>query len=84
MNLLFKALSDETRLKIMNMLKQKELCGCTILDELNITQPTLSHHMKLLLDLDLITCRKEGKWCHYNINKNKMYEIETYIKSFIL
>lgn len=64
-----KALSDETRLKIYNMLAKGELCACKILEEFNITQPTLSYHMKILSESGLVNCRKDGIWKMYSINK---------------
>ena len=63
-----KALADENRLAIMLALQHGEKCGCVLLEELNITQPTLSHHMKILWDSDLVTGRKEGKWMYYSIS----------------
>ena len=64
-----KALADENRLAIMMSLKQKEKCACYLLEELNISQSTLSHHMKLLCDSGLVDYRKEGKWMHYSLSK---------------
>ena len=69
---IFKAFSDPKRLKILDMLSNGELCACKILEEFNITQPTLSHDMKLLLELDLVGARKVGKWTHYKLNVDKM------------
>ena len=63
-----KALADENRLAIMLALQHGEKCGCVLLEELNITQPTLSHHMKLLCDSELVSGRKEGKWMYYSIS----------------
>lgn len=54
-----KALADENRLEIMLLLQQGEKCGCVLLEELNITQPTLSHHMKILCDSNFVIGRKE-------------------------
>ncbi|WFA08375.1 metalloregulator ArsR/SmtB family transcription factor [Tissierella sp. Yu-01] len=68
--LLFKALSDETRIKIVFMLSHGELCACDILEEFNITQPTLSYHMKNLTESGLVDSRKEGVWMKYSINKD--------------
>lgn len=65
---LFKALCDENRLQILRILQDGEKCACKLLEELNITQPTLSHHMKLLCDSELVIGRKEGKWMHYSIS----------------
>ncbi len=67
---LCKALADENRLKILRLLKNGELCACHLLEDLQITQPTLSHHMKLLCDCGLVDYRKEGKWMHYSIAEN--------------
>ena len=63
-----KALADENRLAILLSLQHGEKCGCVLLEELKISQPTLSHHMKLLCDSDLVTVRKEGRWMHYSIS----------------
>ena len=63
-----KALADENRLAIMLSLQKGEKCGCILLEELNITQPTLSHHMRILCDSGLVIGRKEGKWMHYSIS----------------
>ena len=66
---LFKALSDVNRLQIVEMLTDGELCACRILEKFNITQPTLSHHMKALCDCGLVKGRKQGKWTYYSISK---------------
>ena len=65
--LIFKAFCDENRIRILKMLTSGEKCACKILEELNVTQPTLSHHMKTLLDSGIVNGRKEGKWMHYSI-----------------
>lgn len=56
----FKALGDEKRLRILLLLRQGERCACVLLEHLNLSQPTLSHHMKILCDAQLVTGRKEG------------------------
>lgn len=76
---IFKALSDSNRLKIIDMLSCGELCACNILEEFNITQPTLSHHMKILKELELVTIRREGKWMYYNLNEEKINEFKDFI-----
>jgi ArsR family transcriptional regulator len=68
--LLMKALGDETRVKIFDMLSCGELCACRILEEFKITQPTLSYHMKILCDSGLVDGRRDGVWMKYSINKN--------------
>ncbi len=70
--LYMKALADETRLKIFYMLSKGELCACNILEEFNITQPTLSYHMKILSDRGLVNSRKDGIWMRYSINKDNL------------
>ncbi|HCC00623.1 MAG TPA: transcriptional regulator [Ruminococcaceae bacterium] len=63
-----KALSDANRLMILDMLSCGELCACEILEKLEITQPTLSHHMKILCACGLVLCKKEGKNNFYRLN----------------
>jgi len=64
----FKAFCDENRLVILTMLQSGEKCACVLLEKLKITQPTLSHHMKILVDSDIVAARKEGKWTYYSIS----------------
>lgn len=64
----FKAFCDPNRLKILGLLQNGEKCACKLLEELNIGQPTLSHHMKILCDADIVTGRKDGKWTYYSFN----------------
>lgn len=66
---IFKALCDENRVRILQLLKGGEKCACKLLEEMNITQPTLSHHMKILCDSGIVAGRKEGKWMHYSISQ---------------
>jgi len=65
----FKAFCDENRLQILSLLQSGEKCACKILDELNIGQSTLSHHMKILCDSGIVESRRDGKWIHYSISK---------------
>jgi Predicted transcriptional regulators len=76
-----KALGDSNRLQIVQMLTQGEKCACNILDAFEITQPTMSHHMKILCDCGLVNCRREGKWCHYSIECGKFREFKEFITS---
>ena len=64
-----KALSDTNRLMIIDMLSCGELCACEILEKFNITQPTLSHHMKILCECGLVLSRKDGKNNFYCLNE---------------
>ena len=68
---LFKALSDPSRLKIIDMLSCGEKCACDILEDFDFTQPTLSHHMKVLMDSGLVKCRKDGLWSYYFLDITK-------------
>lgn len=70
--LFMKALGDETRVKIFHMLSDGELCACKILEEFHITQPTLSYHMKVLCDCELVNGRRDGIWMKYSINKRSL------------
>ncbi len=81
----FKAFCDENRVKIINELMSGEKCGCDLLDKLNISQPTLSHHMKILCDSNMVDCYKKGKWTYYKISKEGvLYALEyiNYINRF--
>jgi ArsR family transcriptional regulator len=64
----FKAFCDENRLTILEMLQSGEKCACVLHEQLNISQPTLSHHMKILIESGIVIARREGKWTHYSIN----------------
>jgi len=70
---LFKALSDETRLKILLLLKEGELCVCDIADTLKMTQPNISFHLSMLKEAGLIRDRKNGRWIHYSIDDSDMF-----------
>lgn len=66
----FKALGDENRLRIVGIVAERgDVCACRLLDELDMTQPTLSHHMKLLRDSGVVKARKEGRWMHYSLDR---------------
>lgn len=75
---IFKALSDETRLKIVEMLSCGEMCACLILESFHITQPTLSYHMKILTECNLVKSRKDGAWIRYSINEEKVAEVNKF------
>ena len=75
-----KALGDSNRLQIVRMLSDGEKCGCKLLEAFDITQPTLSHHMKILCDCGLVNDRKEGKWHYYSINVEAWKEFGDFIR----
>ncbi len=78
-SLLFKALSDPNRIMIVDMLSCGELCACTILEAFSLSQPTLSHHMKILCSSGLVVPRRAGKWTHYSLNREKFSELISFI-----
>ena len=68
---LFKALGDPIRLKIVDMLSCGELCACDLLKHLSISQPTLSYHMKLLIQQGLVITQKRATWVFYSLNQQQ-------------
>ena len=77
--LIFKAFCDENRLQILELLRGGEKCACRLLEELSISQPTLSHHMKILCDSGIVVGRKEGKWMHYRISSEGVQIAKGYL-----
>jgi ArsR family transcriptional regulator len=77
---IFKAFCDENRIKVLQLLLDGEKCACKLLEALAITQPTLSHHMKILLDSGIVNGRKEGKWMHYSISKEGLEKAQEYLE----
>lgn len=67
---IFKAFCDENRLRILEMLKTGTKCACVLLESLDISQSTLSHHMKILVESGIVETEKEGKWNYYSISEN--------------
>ncbi len=70
----FKALADETRLRILRLLEVREMCVCEVMVALDLTQPTASHHLGLLENAGLVKDRKEGKWVFYSISGPELLE----------
>ena len=77
--LICKAFSDHNRLRIVQYLTQGELCACKLLERLQITQPTLSHHMKALSEAGLVQSRKEGKWMYYALDCTTLHSFRAFI-----
>ncbi len=69
----FKALSDETRLRIIKLLEKGELCVCDITAALDIVQPKVSFHLNTLKEAGLIKDRKQGKWIHYSLSEKDLF-----------
>ena len=76
---ILKALGESTRLHIFEMLRGGTLCACKILEQLNITQPTLSHHMKVLCDCGLVKVEKDWKWTYYTIDCEKLQGLLSFL-----
>ena len=76
---MLKALADPNRLAIMEMIGNDEICSCKLLENLSISQPTLSHHLRILSDCGLIVGRKEAQWIYYSINREKLAKARNYI-----
>lgn len=76
---IFKLLSDQNRLKILSMLRKRELCVCEIVDRLETTQPNVSQHMRKLKIGGIVSERKQGQWVYYSLNANNT----KYLKAFL-
>ena len=70
---IFKALSDETRLRIIKLLEEGELCVCDITAALDMVQPKVSFHLSALKEAGLIKDRRQGKWAHYSLNEKDLF-----------
>ena len=77
---ILKAISDPKRLRIVDMLSCGELCACVILESFHITQPTLSHDMKVLSEAGIVKDRKEGKNTYYSLNKEQLSDVIRLLK----
>ncbi len=66
----FRAVGEETRVKIILMLFKEEMCICELIEELKLSQSAVSHHVKILKQAELVNDRRNGKWTFYSINKS--------------
>src|SRR5215210_8764679 len=78
---LFHALSDETRLEIIELLRNGERCVCELTDTLEAAQSRLSFHLRVLKDAGIVRDRKDGRWVHYELNPEVFAEIETLVSA---
>ncbi len=76
---LFKALGDPKRAMIVDMLSCGELCACKILERFEMSQSTLSHHMKLLCECGIVKGRDEGKWTYYSLNRDAIESAKAFL-----
>ncbi len=77
----FHALADETRLQIIDRLRDGEQCVCDLTELLHTGQSRLSFHLKTLKDAGILTDRREGRWVYYSLNRDAIKEVETFIGS---
>ncbi|RGC81858.1 ArsR family transcriptional regulator [Hungatella hathewayi] len=69
----FKAFCDENRIKILKLLVTGEKCACELNEKIDVSQPTMSHHMKILCDSGVVLGRREGKWTYYSISSEGVF-----------
>ena len=79
---IFKALGDENRLEILNLIRDREICATDILKNVSIGQSTLSHHMKILCESGIVNCRRSGKQTYYSISYDGTMQVCTFISAF--
>ena len=79
MNSLFKALNDETRRQIVELLKEKDMNAGEIADRFNISKPSISHHLDILKTADLITSEKKGQFIEYSLNTSILEDLLNWI-----
>ena len=79
---LFHALSDETRLQIIELLQKGECCVCELTDTLETAQSRLSFHLRVLRDAGIVRDRKEGRWVYYELEPDAFEEAETLVAAF--
>ena len=82
MNLLFKALNDETRRQILELLKKSDLTAGEISDHFNISKPSISHHLDLLKQAGLVDAEKQGQYIRYSLNTTVVDEIFKWFLQF--
>ncbi|MCT1655654.1 ArsR/SmtB family transcription factor [Brachybacterium muris] len=79
---LFKALSDPTRLRLLSHVAAQgceSVCACDLTEPLGISQPTVSHHMKKLVDAGLLTREQKGRWAHYSVVPSAFAELRAFL-----
>lgn len=81
---IFKALADDNRLEVMELLMSGAKCGCELLDAMKIGQSTLSHHMRILHEAGLVDACKEGKWTHYSLSAEGSAQVRALIERYTL
>lgn len=78
----FHALSDQLRIKILDLLSDHELCVCELCEKLDVSQSKLSFHLKTLKDAKLVSARQEGRWIYYRLNLSQFLRLEEYLAQY--
>ena len=79
----FKALADPKRVQVLDLLSDGEICACTLLEHFHISQPTLSHDMKLLIDAGVVKRRRDGKRILYSLNTEALKRMQLRLQRMI-
>ena len=80
---IFKALSDETRLRILKLLEEREICVCELMQVLGMPQSTISRHMNVLRRAGLVRGRRDGKWVHYRLHAAEFNPFASSVLDFL-
>lgn len=78
----FHALSEPLRVKVVELLRENELCVCDLCEALDVAQSKLSFHLKALKDANLLRSRQEGRWIYYSLNLPQFVALEQYLSEF--
>jgi len=78
----FHALSEPLRVKVLQLLKNREICVCDLCDILDVSQSKLSFHLKTLKEANLVCARQEGRWIYYSLNQPKFAALQEYLGEF--
>lgn len=78
----FHALSDPLRIRVLELLRQQELCVCELCEHLEASQSKLSFHLKTLKEANLVRARQEGRWIYYSLNLPQFVALEQYLSEY--
>jgi ArsR family transcriptional regulator len=78
----FHALSEPLRIKVLQILRNRELCVCDLCNILEVSQSKLSFHLKTLKEANLVCARQEGRWIYYSLNQSQFEVLEEYLKQY--
>ena len=81
---IFKAISDENRLRILDYLKEKERTASELLEIMDFGQSTLSHHMKILVEAGVVNARRQGKWVYYHVDEEAIRKIYGFMEYYLV